>query len=94
MLHYEYDQELLSLEEKLDGQDMEFCLRVKRPDAGVEKAVKKIRDHFNDNDVITDVLFYAHHGEEYQWIVRHDYYVEFVLCLFKHRLLTAIQWSE
>lgn len=93
MLHYEYDQELLNIEEQLSGQDVEFWLRMKRPDAGVEKAVKQVRAHFDQDDMTLDVLFYAHPQEAYQWIMRQDAYMEFVMCLFKHRLFTSIRWN-
>ncbi|MCZ8519025.1 MULTISPECIES: hypothetical protein [Paenibacillus] len=93
MLRYEYNPELLTIEEDATGQDIEFRMKMHRPDAELEKAVKRIRDEFNENDVITDVLFYAHDHEEYQWIVRKDYYLDFILSLFKHRLVTTMTWK-
>ncbi|MCP3773933.1 hypothetical protein NLX71_11540 [Paenibacillus sp. MZ04-78.2] len=94
MLYYEYDRELLTIEEQSNGQDVEFRMKLHRPDAGVEKAVKRIRDYFDDNDVITDVLFYAHEDGEYQWIVRHDFYEDFVISLFRHRLVQRMAWEQ
>lgn len=94
MLRYTYDPKRITLTEEHNGQDTEFYLTVRSADAAIERAVKHIRDYFERNDVLTDVLFYAHHGEGYQWIVRQDFYTEFVLALFKHRLLTAVRWED
>ncbi|MGF9711767.1 hypothetical protein [Paenibacillus naphthalenovorans] len=94
MLQYEYDKELLTIEEHINGPDVEFRMKLHRPDVGVEIAVKQIRAVFDDNDIYTDVLFYAHHNEEYQWIVRKDFYVDFVIHMFKHRLVTWVAWAE
>ncbi|UUZ84464.1 hypothetical protein LJK88_12755 [Paenibacillus sp. P26] len=94
MLRYSFDSKSLEIRELHNGQDMEFWLKLCRPDADVELAVKQIRSHFDDNDVMTDVLFYAHPEYEYQWIVREDFYTDFVLRLFRHKPLTSVHWEE
>ena len=94
MLRYEYVKDLLTIEELANGQDVEFRMKLHRPDVGVEMAVKKIRAFFDENDIYTDVLFYAQHNEEYQWIVRKDFYVDFVTQMFKYRLVTWIAWED
>ncbi|WP_141334255.1 hypothetical protein [Paenibacillus sp. tmac-D7] len=93
-LRYTYDEKLLSWEEQNDGEaDVEFWLRLSVPDANVEKGVKAVRDYFDHNDVLTDVLFYAHHNAVYQWIVRRDFYEAFVIRAFEHKLLTSLVWE-
>lgn len=94
MLRYEVDKERLTIEEKTNGDDKEFWLKLLRPDADMEKAIKEIRAFYDENETITDVLFYAHHNGEYQWIVRSDYYVDFVIHLFKYRLITRVEWIQ
>lgn len=93
-LRYTYNEELLTWEEQDNGeQDIEFWLRLSAPDANVEKAVKAMRNYFDHNDVLTDVLFYAHHNGEYQWIVRRDYYEAFVIRAFEYKLMTSLAWE-
>lgn len=93
MLTYEYDQKLMNIEELSSGDDFEFWIRFQEANADAEKAVKNIRDEFDRNEVLTDVLFYAH-TDGYQWVVRNDFYVDFILQLFKHRLVRELRWKQ
>jgi hypothetical protein len=93
MLTYEYDQQVIQIEEQTNGDDVELWIRLQEANAEVEKAVKKIRDEFDQNDVLTDVLFYAH-TDGYQWVVRNDFYVDFILQLFKYRLVRELRWKQ
>jgi hypothetical protein len=55
-------------------------------------AMKQIREHFDQDSLYTDVLFYAHKNNEYQIIVRRDYYIDFILCLFKYQFVKSVNW--
>lgn len=56
--------------------------------------IKQVKKLFEDNEVYTDVLFYAYGNHEYRVIVRRDYYTDFVLALMKHhRLLQSVEWT-
>lgn len=94
MLRYAFDAELLEISECHNGQDMEFRMKLKRPDTKVELAVKQIRAYFDHNDRYTDVLFYAHPEYEYQWIISEEFYPDFMLRLFRHQLLKELRWAE
>lgn len=91
MLQYQYDRDALVIQERKNENDIEFLIKVIRDDGYVD-AIHRVRSDFDHNTIYTDALFYTHHNNEYQVIVRSDYYVDFVLCLFKHRLLKSVAW--
>ncbi|WP_284637990.1 hypothetical protein [Paenibacillus silviterrae] len=93
MISYEYDETLVRIEEQKNGDDVDVWLRFPAVNAEAEKAVKRIRDEFEANEVMTDVLFYAH-SDGYQWVVRNDYYPDFLMQLFKHKLITSLRWTD
>ncbi|KPC70332.1 hypothetical protein ADL26_17775 [Thermoactinomyces vulgaris] len=90
MLRYEYDKQKLNMQEKANGNDVEFDIRCL--DGALVEAIKRVQELFEDNDVHTDVLFYAYPNHEYRVIVRQDYYVDFILALMKHRVLQRVEW--
>lgn len=53
-----------------------------------------MRNFFDENDVYTDVLFYAYANHKFQVIVRQDYYNDFVIELMRHHLLQSIEWAD
>jgi hypothetical protein len=91
MIRYEYDREGLDIQEKENGEDREFVMKVKNPEKYLP-GLRKVRTHFSKDTVYTDVLFYTHPNHEYHIIVRADYYVDFILSLFKHRILLRLEW--
>ncbi|CAN7754279.1 hypothetical protein LJR153_006836 [Paenibacillus sp. LjRoot153] len=91
MLRYTFDEKAIELSETANGQDIEFRIHILE-DASMDQRVKDIQHDFEHNHVITDVLFYAFKNQEYQFIVRKDYYEAFILSLMKHRLLTSVTW--
>jgi hypothetical protein len=92
MIRYDYDQAGLDIQEKSNADDMEFILKIKREQPYLA-AFHQVRDHFNANNIHTDVMFYVHANHEFNVIVRKDYYVDFILALFKYRLLNQVSWS-
>ncbi|MGC4378466.1 hypothetical protein WD019_16305 [Fictibacillus sp. Mic-4] len=91
MIAYEYDQNDLSIKEQMNGDDFEFFMKAKTEE--VVRKLHEIRDFFDKNDTYTDVLFYPYPDHEYQMIVRKDFYVDFLVSLFKHQLLTSLTWK-
>jgi hypothetical protein len=92
MLTYTFDDKEIEISEVANGQDIEFHLRVVG-DKSLDKRIKEIQHDFEHNHIITDVMFYAFLNHEYQFIVRQDYYTDFILSLMKHRLLTSVKWT-
>lgn len=92
MIDYQYDQTGLSISEKTNGDDLEFVIQVK-DEAKYLQAIHEVRTYFEKNNVYTDVLFYTHPHNEYQVIVRKDFYVDFLSCLFKHHILESLVWK-
>lgn len=90
MLRYSYNREMLEIMEKENGQDREFLFHFKAD--GQVQEFYKVRAHFDSDRVITDVFFYPQADHHYRVIVRKDYYIDFVLALFKYQLLSHIEW--
>lgn len=93
MLTYQFDPDVIQIQEKTNDKDVEFEIRVVNEESLVQE-LRGIRKWFETNDVHTDVLFYGYPDRTFKVIVRHDYYVEFVLELMKHRLLRSVEWKE
>jgi len=94
LLKYVYDAERITITEKAYDKDTEIWIRPRDSDSSAILLLREIRDYFDSNRVHTDVLLYPHKNNEYQWIVRNDYYVDFILALFKHRLIESVTWTE
>lgn len=92
MLKYQCVQEGFTLTEKKNNEDYEFMIRIKDVERYLP-AMKEIREHFEGDDVHTDVLFYTMQNHEYRIIVRQDYYIEFILYLFKVQFVSSVSWS-
>ena len=54
---------------------------------------KPLKMFFEDDDVYTDVLFYAYPNQVYSAVVRTDYYTDFILQLMKHQLIQCVEWT-
>ncbi|MCY9698426.1 hypothetical protein [Paenibacillus alginolyticus] len=92
MLKYQCDQEGFSLMEQRNGDDFEFTIVIKDIDRYLP-AIKQVREHFDRDSIYTDVLFYVHPNNEYRIIVRHDFYIDFILSLFKYRFVNSVNWN-
>lgn len=89
-IFYEYDKNIIELNETDNGEDKEF--NIKLLDKGLDDNLHEIRKFFEQNKVYTDVLFYTHSDHTYQIIVKNEYYTDFVIKLFKEKLLQKISW--
>jgi hypothetical protein len=87
---YKYDKQFLSLEETLNGEDFEFTLTF--VEKNWRKKIEKIREHFDANNILTDIHFYIHPNNRFQVIVRKDFYNEFIIELFRQQIVQEIKW--
>ena len=87
---YKYDKQFLSLEETSNGEDFEFTLTF--VDKNWRKKIEKIREHFDANNILTDIHFYIHPNNRFQVIVRKDFYNEFIIELFRQQIVQEIKW--
>lgn len=92
MLAYTYDEQLIELSETANEADVEFRIRVIGKDS-LDDQIKAVQSDFEQNEVLTDVFFYAYKNHSYQFIVRQDYYTDFILALMKHRILRSVEWK-
>lgn len=53
---YTFNKQLLNLHEAVNGDDFEFTLTFF--DNNWKQKVEKIREHFDSNSILTDILFY------------------------------------
>ncbi|MFC7443061.1 hypothetical protein [Laceyella putida] len=93
MLFYQYDKDMIKIQETVNGNDVEFNIQFINGTPDTIDAMKQVQKMFEENDVHTDVLFYTHVDHEFRVIVRRDYYVDFVLALMKFRLLKRVEWT-
>lgn len=88
---YEYDNDKLEIRERGNGNDTEFIIKVKDP--VYDQNIHAVRNFFDYNKIYTDVYFYTHSDHSYQIIVREDYYIDFILQLFKYQILKSLRWN-
>ncbi len=93
MLQYQHNDNELTISEAPDGDDIEFKIEILDKEKHLQP-FHQIRDHFNNNHIYTDVMFYSLSDHEYQVIVKRENYIDFVLSLFKYKLLTSVQWVK
>ncbi|WP_160725863.1 hypothetical protein [Bacillus sp. USDA818B3_A] len=89
-IEYMYDKNLLEIKEVANGNDMEFLITLFETE--LKKKLVKVRQYFDENKVLTDIHFYIHSNNNFQVIVRNDFYNEFILQLFRQQLLQEIKW--
>lgn len=87
---YKFDEKLLDLKETANGEDIEFSIILFNSE--LKKSLKKVREYFEENKVLTDIHYYIHPNNNYQVIVRKDFYNEFLIQLFRQQLLKEIVW--
>ncbi|WP_282939145.1 hypothetical protein [Paenibacillus sp. RC67] len=92
MLAYTYDEQQIELSETANEGDVEFRIRVIGNES-FDQEMKAVQNDFEHNEVLTDVFFYAYKDHSYQFIVRQDYYTDFILALLKHRILRSVEWK-
>ncbi|SEU02102.1 hypothetical protein [Paenibacillus sp. NFR01] len=92
MIKYTYDRRILSIQETAAGRDVEFQIEF-HEDNGLEAGLLDIQRQFDNNEVITDVMFYSYPHRKHLVVVRQDFYIDFVLALMKQRLLLSVQWE-
>lgn len=90
-VEYKYNPQLLDISETANGEDIEFTIALL--DTNLKKGLKKVREYFEDNKVLTDIHYYIHPNNNYQIIVRSDFYNEFLIQLFRQELLQEIKWA-
>ena len=89
-IEYKYDEKLLIVKETANGNDIEFTISLYSKD--LKPPLEEVRDYFNENKILTDVLFYTHPNHVFQIIVRKDFYKDFLLQLFKHQIIQQLKW--
>lgn len=89
---YKYNDAIMALKEIRNGDDIEFHLTFYRQE--LKTKLLKIKEFFDQNDILTDLLIYTHSDKHIQVIVRKDFYLDFLLQLFKQQLLEEIKWEK
>lgn len=92
MITYQYDPQAVDIREIVNGEDVEFHIRVVG-DAALHKQIKDIYHDYEHNGIHTDVIFYVLQNHEYQFIVRKDFYNDFVISLMKYRIVKRVEWK-
>ncbi|TFE27260.1 hypothetical protein [Cohnella luojiensis] len=90
-LTYQFNEAVIQIIETPNETDVEFDIRILAENKWA--GMKEIQKKFEENSVLTDVLFYEYENHHYRVIARQDYYVDFVLELLKHRLLEKVEWN-
>lgn len=91
MLTYEYDKNSLSITEINGDSDIEFQIKVSEKIS--DKQIHAVRDYFENNKIYTDAMFYTRSDHSFQVIVKKDFYVDFILQLFKQKIIQKVYWS-
>ncbi|WP_433945340.1 hypothetical protein [Paenibacillus sp. SN-8-1] len=92
MLTYQIDSSVLDLQESQDGTDIEFNIKLHH--GGAVDGLRLVQQVFDSNTDYTDALFYAYANHEYKVIVRQEHYNDFLIELFKARLLRSLEWAD
>ncbi|TYP74901.1 hypothetical protein [Paenibacillus methanolicus] len=93
MIQYRFDETVIEVQERRDGAETEFRIRLLQaePYAG---RMKDIQRRFEDNEDYTDALFYVYPDHAYKIIVRDAHYADFLTALFKAKLILSLAWAE
>ena len=87
---YKYDEKRLEIKETANEADIEIFITLF--DSELKNNLKKVRDYFDENKIISDIYYYIHPNNRYQIIARKDFYNVFMIQLFKQQLLQEIKW--
>jgi hypothetical protein len=93
MLIYQFDPNILHMEESPNKEEIEIRINLLQPEPFAAN-LKRVKDFFDDNEYYTEVLFYFYKNNEYKIIVRNDYYVDLILMLMRHQLLQKVEWQS
>jgi hypothetical protein len=91
-LIYRYNEAVVQISETPNEADIEFKIHTLTDEHWA--GFKELQKSFEDNEIYTDVLFYAYEDHRCTAIVRQDYYVDFILGLLKHQLLESVEWTK
>lgn len=72
------------------GTDIDIYIRIIEPKKN--EGMNAISDYFENNTVLTDVFIFAYENHEYKIVVRKDFYVNFMVELFKNQLIEKLEW--
>lgn len=72
------------------GIDIDIYIRIL--DSEKISGMNAINKYFDENNVLTDVFIYAYENQEYKIVVRKDFYVDFMVELFKNQLIEKLEW--
>ncbi|WP_409274039.1 hypothetical protein V1499_04210 [Neobacillus sp. SCS-31] len=90
-LVYTYDRTRLEIVEMQGESDLEFTLKF--ADHALEKNFNTVRDYFYGNDDLTDAYFHTSLDKVVNVSLKQEYYTEFLLQLFKNKLLLSLMWK-
>jgi hypothetical protein len=91
LIRYEYDRSEVEISESRNNNDYQYLIRLVNINKHLD-ALHDLRHYFNRDNIHTDVMFFVHSDHEYQVIVREDHYVDFLIVLFKFKLVTLLEW--
>lgn len=92
-LTYTYDSQRFNIHETCDGADVQFRI-LGLGEADLHTVMQGVQQEFEENRVLTDVFMYAYPHQTFEFIVRQDFYVDFVLSLMKHQILQRVAWND
>lgn len=87
---YQYNKTRMELHEIQNEEDIEFNLTLF--DQNLKEKLKLVKDYFDQNTIVTDLLVFTHLDKHFQIIVRKDFYQDFLLQMFKYQLFQEIKW--
>lgn len=91
-LTYRFDEQRVEILESANGTDTEFEINLR--DLDLVDGLKEVKKKFDENDIYTDVLFYAYENHRYKVIVRSEFYVDFIMALMGNGLLRLVEWAD
>ena len=90
MINYYIFPEGFTLTEENNDNDYEFIIAIH--DIKTYLPAMALVCEQLERESSSRVYIYYHQNNEYQFIVRHDYYIDFILCLFKSKFICSVKW--
>ncbi|MEY4480502.1 MAG: hypothetical protein RLZZ267_1180 [Bacillota bacterium] len=91
VIFYDWNKNEIDIQRNENNEiDIEIFIRILDP--GKIAGMEAISNYFDENNILTDVFIYAYENQEYKVVVRKDFYVDFMIALFKYRLINKIEW--
>jgi len=91
LLHYTFDEKLITITETKQSSDVTFQIEIHSEI--MRSRLKQVRSFFEDNKDYTDVLFYSREDGTYEVIVRNDMIPTFLIYAFRFQCLTSLRWA-